>query len=65
MTSLTSPGHARLLLVDDDGALSELLSEFLELQGIEVVTAASGRTARTAPAAAASAIPSYAIPRGF
>jgi CheY-like chemotaxis protein len=35
----------RVLVVDDDGALGELLSEFLELQGIEVDAAQSGEAA--------------------
>ncbi|HYS81085.1 MAG TPA: response regulator [Anaeromyxobacteraceae bacterium] len=35
----------RVLVVDDDGALLELLTEFLELQGVEVVAAASGEAA--------------------
>ena len=35
----------RVLVVDDDGALLELLTEFLELQGIEVVAATSGEAA--------------------
>jgi len=35
----------RVLVVDDDGALLELLTEFLELQGIEVVAAKSGEEA--------------------
>lgn len=35
----------RVLVVDDDGALRELLAEYLELQGIEVVAADSGEAA--------------------
>lgn len=35
----------RILLVDDDGALLELLTEFLELQGIEALAARSGEEA--------------------
>ena len=35
----------RVLLVDDDGALTELLAEFLELQGIDVVAVSSGEAA--------------------
>jgi CheY-like chemotaxis protein len=35
----------RVLVVDDDGALAELLSDFLELQGIDVVAARSGEEA--------------------
>jgi CheY-like chemotaxis protein len=35
----------RVLIVDDDGALLELLTEFLELQGIEAVAAESGEAA--------------------
>ena len=35
----------RVLIVDDDGALLELLTEFLELQGIEAVAAQSGEDA--------------------
>lgn len=35
----------RVLVVDDDGALLELLTEFLELQGIEVLAATSGEEA--------------------
>ncbi|HET9594947.1 MAG TPA: response regulator [Anaeromyxobacteraceae bacterium] len=35
----------RVMVVDDDGALTELLSEFLELQGIDVVAVRSGEEA--------------------
>jgi two-component system cell cycle response regulator len=35
----------RVLVVDDDGALLELLTDYLELQGIEVVAADSGEAA--------------------
>ncbi|GEJ56250.1 response regulator [Anaeromyxobacter diazotrophicus] len=35
----------RVLVVDDDGALRELLTDYLELQGIEVVAADSGEAA--------------------
>ena len=32
----------RVLLVEDDGALLELLTEYLELQGLDVVAVDSG-----------------------
>lgn len=35
----------RVLVVDDDGALRELLTDYLELQGIEVVAVDSGEAA--------------------
>lgn len=35
----------RVLLVDDDAALAELLAEFLELQGVDVVSVSSGEAA--------------------
>jgi DNA-binding NtrC family response regulator len=41
MTSLTSPGHARLLLVDDDEEACRLLAEVLEREAYEVVPALS------------------------
>lgn len=35
--------QARLLVIDDDGALVELLQSYLSAQGYEVVTALNGR----------------------
>jgi two-component system, OmpR family, response regulator len=44
-------GSARLLVVDDEATILELLSGSLRLAGFEVVTAASGTGAvRAAPA---------------
>lgn len=37
--------HAKILIVDDDEDLRQLMSEVLELEGYEVVTAANGKEA--------------------
>ena len=44
-------GEARLLVVDDEETILELLSGSLRLAGFEVVTAASGKEALRAAAA--------------
>ncbi len=44
-TPAPTPGHARLLLVDDDRSLARMLREFLELQGFGVEVAHDGERA--------------------
>ena len=46
----SGPGHARVLVVDDEATILELLSGSLRLAGFEVVTAASGAEAVRAAA---------------
>ena len=45
MTERAARDCRRILLVDDDGAVRELLAEMFELEGLDVATAASGEEA--------------------
>jgi DNA-binding response OmpR family regulator len=40
---MTDPAHVRILIVDDDARLRELLARYLESQGFETVSAEDGR----------------------
>ena len=51
MKSMDGSGEARLLVVDDEETILELLSGSLRLAGFEVTTAASGTEALRAAAA--------------
>ena len=45
MAHPATPSGPRILLVDDDGAVRELLAEMFELEGLEVTAASSGEEA--------------------
>ena len=45
MVERPAPARRRILLVDDDGAVRELLAEMFELEGLDVTAAASGEEA--------------------
>ena len=49
MTQPTAPDRARVLVVDDEDSITQLVSTVLRYEGFEVETAADGRDAPSRP----------------